>query len=113
MSRSKSILCVAIAAMVANESWLYAQEDEITVGRSGAGKLKALVEFEPPLELPPSIFPGITGYATGELGIHSALFSVPTNDFFMLSTSEDVQFILDAKDPGMEVWNNNGSAFMT
>jgi hypothetical protein len=59
-----------------------------------------------------SVFPGISGYATGEIGVHSTVFDDPTNDFFQLSTESDFRFILLAKDPGMEVWNDTGSGYM-
>jgi hypothetical protein len=88
-------------------------EDEILVGRNSAGQLQVHVEFDQPLELPVSVFSGISGYATGEVGLHSTLFDDPANDFFQLSTEADFRFILLAKDTGMEVWNDHGSAFMT
>jgi hypothetical protein len=58
------------------------------------------------------VFPGFPGYATGEVGFHSAAFDQPTNDFFQLSPAADFTFILLAKDDGMEVWNDHGSAYM-
>ena len=53
------------------------------------------------------------GYATAALGLHSIFVDDPTNDLFAPSTDADFSFILLAKDPGMEVWNDHGSAFMT
>ena len=82
------------------------------MGASAAGPLKGEAHVPEPFELPVSIFPGISGYATGELGIHSIILDEPTNDFFQLSNSVNVRMVLLAKDPGMEVWNFNGSAYM-
>lgn len=87
-------------------------ENEITVGRSAAGRLKVELEFAQPIVLEPSIFPGIAGYATGQFGVHSALFDEPANDFFQLSGAADIRLLLVAKDPGMEVWNDTGTAFL-
>jgi hypothetical protein len=87
-------------------------EEEILAGRSAAGQLKVEVEFVQPLTLEASIFPGISGYATGELGFHSTILDDPASDFFQLSTAADFQFILLAKDPGMEVWNYNASGYL-
>jgi hypothetical protein len=88
------------------------EETEILVGRSSAAKLVVDTDFPQPVELPPSVFPTISGYVTSFMGIHSTILDDVTNDFFQLSPAADVQFILLAKDPGMEVWNDSGSAFM-
>src|SRR5258706_16219723 len=88
-----------------------AEEEEVLVGRSAAGKLRVEVGFSL-LGLEASIFPGISGYATGEVGLHSTVLDEPTNDFFQLSPAADFRFVLLAKDAGMEVWNDHGSAFM-
>lgn len=89
-----------------------AQEEEIHLGRTAAGQLKVEVKFTQPLPLPLSVYPGITGYATANVGLHSIIFDDPTNDFFQPLTSADLRFILVAKDPGMEVWNDTGSGYM-
>lgn len=89
-----------------------ADEDELHIGRSSTGQLKVEVGFSQPHELEPSVFPGITGHATGLLGIHSIDFDEPTNDLFLLSTNADLKFVLLAKDAGMEIWNDTGSAYM-
>jgi hypothetical protein len=89
-----------------------AAEDEIIVGRTAAGQLKVDVGFEQPFPLLASVYPGITGYATGEVGLHSNIFDDPASDFFQLSTAADFRFILLAKDPGMEVWNDTGSGYL-
>jgi len=92
---------------------LWAHEElELVVGRSLAGELQAARHFTQPVELPASIFPGISGFATGELAFHSTLLDEPDEDFFQLSTAADFRFVLVAKDPGMEVWNDTGSGFM-
>jgi len=87
-------------------------EEEILAGRSAANQLKIEIGFDEPLALPASIFPGISGYATGELGLHSNILNDTNNDFLPLSTAADFRFILVAKDPGMEVWNDTGSGYM-
>jgi hypothetical protein len=88
-------------------------ENEIDVGHSAAGQLKVEISFELPLGLPVSPFPGMPGYATGEVGFHSTAADNPAQDFYQLSTSSDFRLVLQSKDPGMEVWNDHGTAFMT
>ena len=90
----------------------HAEENAIHVGRSAAGQLKFTVNFPLPLELLPSVFPGKPGYATGDLGIHAADEENATNDFFILTSTCDLRFVLVAKTPGMEVWNDTGTAHM-
>jgi hypothetical protein len=87
-------------------------EDEILVGHNAAGKLIVHIEFDLPFGLPVSIFPGLPGYATGEVGFHSTSLDEPTNDFFQLSTSADFRFTLLSEDPGMEILNDHGSGYM-
>jgi len=82
------------------------------ISRSAAGQLQVGIDFAQPSRLPVSVFPGMPGYATGEMGLHSAAFDEPTNDLFQLSPEADCRLILVAKDPGIEVWNDHGSAFM-
>ena len=82
-------------------------------GHNAAGQLQVRVEFVQPFELPVSVFPGISGFATGEMGLHSTVLDDPTNDFFQLSPAADFRFILVTNTPEMEVWNDHGSAFMT
>lgn len=89
-----------------------AEEDDILVGRSAEGKLKFETSYVQPFELPASIFAGISGCATGSLGVHANDLDDLGNDFFTLSTASDLRFILLAKDPGMEVWNDHGSSHM-
>lgn len=88
------------------------EEQVIEVGRNATGQIVVDSDFPQPVGLPPSIFPGFPGFATGELGIHSILLDDPTNDFFQLSVNADFRFILLAKDPGMEIWNDFTAAYM-
>lgn len=89
-----------------------AEEDDILVGRSAEGKLKFETSYVQPFELPASIFAGISGCATGSLGVHANDLDDPGSDFFTLSTASDLRLILLAKDPGMEVWKDHGSSHM-
>ena len=114
MDSFRSILGLIVALVIAmGVSPLKAHEEEvILVGCNSAGGLVVDSDFDQPVGLPASIFPGISGYATGELGIHSTVFDDPANDFFQLSVAADFRFILLAKDAGMEVWNDTGSGYM-
>lgn len=85
----------------------------MVIGHNALGQLKVQIGFDQPLGLPVSVFPGWPGYATGEVGFHSAAFDQPTNDFYQLSSTSELRFILLAKAPGMEVLNDHGSAYMT
>ena len=105
-ARLITIFAVCILPLVA------LAEEEMDIGRSSADVLKIGAPFEEAIVLPRSPFPGITGYATGEVGVHSTILDDPTNDFFQLAAAADLRLILMAKDPGIEVWNDHGSAYM-
>jgi hypothetical protein len=102
-----------LAMVMASGMRLWAHEElELVVGRSAAGELKVERRFTQPVVLPGSIFPGIPGFATAELAFHSTILDEPDEDFFQLSTAANFRFVLLAKDPGVEVWNDTGSGFM-
>jgi hypothetical protein len=108
----RNIVCLTLAMVVELCVVRGLAEEEILAGRSAGGQLKVNIDFIQPLVLEASVFPGISGYATGELGFHSTILDDATNDFFQLSTAADFRFILLAKDAGMEVWNDTGSGYM-
>lgn len=84
----------------------------LLVGRTAAGELRVHMDFAQPVELPESIFPGIPGFATGELAFHSTVLDEPDEDLFQLSTAADFRFVLLTNDPGMEVLSYGGSGYM-
>lgn len=86
------------------------EELEIVVGRNAAGQIQIHTHFSQPVKLPVSIFSGISGFAIGELALHSTVLDEPEEDFFQLSPAADFRMILLAKDPGMEIWA--GTNFM-
>lgn len=88
------------------------EETEIIVGHTAAGQFHVGLDFPQPIELDPSIFAGINGYATGELAFHSTILDDTNSDSFQLSTESDFRFILLAKDPGMELTVFNGTNFV-
>jgi hypothetical protein len=88
----RRLACVIIAVLATGSSAMRGSaEEDVLVGRSAGGQLKVEIGFSL-LGLEASVFPGITGYATGAVGFHSAAFDDPTNDFF--------QFHTDAAHPG-------------
>jgi hypothetical protein len=104
------IACGVVLALVLAAPAL--AEDEIDVGRSAAGKIKARLDFQQPVVLDPSIFPGISGYAFAEPAFHSTILDDPSDDFFQFGPLGSFQFILISHDPGVEVWNDTGSGFL-
>ena len=108
----KYLQTLATLALAVFSTLVTGAETEIHVGRSAAGQLKVEAELPQPHELEPSVFPGITGYATGLIGVHSVEFDEPTNDFLQLAVTADLRFVLLAKDAGMEMWNDTGTGFL-
>ena len=85
--------------------------DELVVGRSASGKLKVEIAFPQPIVLPVAPV-GFVGYAAGDPGYSSIFADEPLEDLFLLSPNSNIRFILVEKDPGIEVFNDTGSAFM-
>src|SRR5262249_34738900 len=75
----------------------------ISIGRSAAGQLRIVIEVSMPAPIPPSIFPGITGWANAEPGLASAELDEPAQDLFQLDPGSDVEFELVAFDPGIQI----------
>src|SRR6185436_20192814 len=79
--RLKSLFLTLLVHLLVPAGFAH-DESEIDVGRTGAGLLKVVVQSEQPLVLHPSPFPGMPGYATAALGLHSIFVDDPTNDLF-------------------------------
>jgi len=73
------------------------------IGHTAAGQLVARVEVPMPVEVPPSVYPGITGYAGVEPGIASAELDEPAEDLFRLAENCNIQFEVIAFDPGVQI----------
>ena len=112
MTHFYKLTLFALASMMGLINLRVTAEEEILVGASSGGMLQVKLDFAQPITLDPSIFPGISGFATGEVGMHSNIIDDPTQDFFQLSIGADFRLILLAKDPGMEVWNDSGSGYL-
>lgn len=112
LSRNASGVALAVLIVSSVFAAFAHEEQELVVGASAAGKLKLVPGFPQPFEVPPSIFPGISGFASGEIAFHSTILDDPTNDVFQLSTAGDFRWVLLAKDAGIEVLNDAGSGFM-
>jgi hypothetical protein len=113
LSSQPGLTGLLVAVLLVCSAGIACAEDDIVLGHNAAGQLKVQVGFDEPLGLPVSVFPGIPGYATGAMGFHSAALDQPSNDFFQVSPAADFRFILLTNDPGMEVWNDHGSGYMT
>lgn len=113
MRWSNIIALTGVIGLGLSVGWpTFAHEEEILVGQTAAGELHLHMDFAQPVAVPLSIFPGISGYAFGDLAFHSTILDEPEEDFFQLSTAANFQFVLLAKDPGVEVWNDTGTGFM-
>ncbi len=78
-------------------------DDGILIGVDSTGRLKAHIH-EPEFEVEFSAFPQYPGWATGLLGIESTVLDEPDEDFYVPSSSSDVEIVMVSKDDGCEVW---------
>jgi hypothetical protein len=111
--RIHNTLGLAIAALGISIVSSKAQDFDVTFGSDYYGSLRPVVSFVEPFEIPVSPFSGINGYATADVGFHSAAVNDPYNNFYTLSGGANFEFILTAKDLGIEVWNDHGTGFMS
>lgn len=81
-----------------------AQADGLDVGRRSNGTLAMLLEVEQPFPLPPSVFVGVNGYATGLLGFGALFHDEPAEDLFRLNPACDLRCTIVGIDPGVVVY---------
>jgi hypothetical protein len=102
---SKKKLCtlalVSLALSAGTPAALHAHG--VSIGQKSTGQLTAYVSTAQPVELPPSPFPGILGWASAEPGIASAETDLPEEDCLQLAPNSFVQFELVATDPGVQI----------
>ncbi|MEA2734761.1 MAG: hypothetical protein QOE14_1212 [Humisphaera sp.] len=109
LTHSRAAVALVAAALLATfAAPAAAHEVELLVGRSAGNQIKIDADLVHPFHLPPSIFPGIPGYAFGEPAFHSTVLDDVANDLFQFSPTADFQFILLSKDPGIEVYTAAG-----
>lgn len=109
MSRNLPARFAAVSVLVALPA-MAMDHDEIVIGRTAAGQLKADVAFPQPVLLPASVFPGVPGWAFAVPGFASLEDDEPGEDHFTLDAAANVEFVLVSAESGVQVWNDNGSA---
>jgi hypothetical protein len=87
--------------LIASDGVIFAHG--VAIGESSAGELTAFIDAHQPVELPPSPFPGITGWAAVEPGIASAEIDEPNNDLFLLDPGCNIQFEFIGADPRLQI----------
>lgn len=75
----------------------------VVIARNAAGKLQGAIHVPMPVELPPSIFPGITGHADPEPGLTSIEVEEPDEDLFFLDPGSNIHFVFIGADPGLQI----------
>lgn len=85
---------------------------DLELGVSSTNQLVMHVLVEQPFDLPVSEFSGFPGYAAADPGFFNAPADDPNNDLFMLPPTADLEFILIASGPHIQIWNDTGSAPM-
>jgi hypothetical protein len=85
---------------------------EIVVGRDAKGRLAARFDAARTFPLGPSRLVGIAGYADAMPGLNSTFTAKPDEDLLVLDEASDLEFVLLAADPGIQVWNDRGTGPM-
>lgn len=87
-------------------------EQEVSIGRTSGGALTAVAEGVSVFRIPVSVFPEIPGWASGEVGFHSADHDHAEEDFFALPGSVHIRFSLVSTTNGVRVLNDTGTDWM-
>jgi hypothetical protein len=85
---------------------------EVILARDSTGKLVVGLDFEMPVEIPESVFPGFPGHADSVPGFASLGFDEPLADRFVVDPAADLEVVLVSMDAGVGVLNSTGSAFL-
>src|SRR5262245_57582022 len=101
-----SKLIAASAALLVLSSQALAHG--INVGRTIENRLAVSFEEPMPFPLDESTFPGVPGFAEAGPGFSS--LHEPEGDLIPLEGLSEIEFVLLAADPGMQVWNDRGDA---
>jgi len=81
------------------------EEEVILVGRTTTGELVVDSDFAQPVDFRLPCFRGSPVTRPARWGCTPQFLTIRSTTFSSWSTAADFQFILLAKDPGMEVWN--------
>lgn len=79
--------------------------EEVMIGRSAANQLQMHSHDPMPFELPVSIFPGISGFASADIAFASLDTDSPGEDLFTLPANVDIRCVLLTLSPNMQVYN--------
>jgi hypothetical protein len=104
MPRTRWLATLALAIQLQATAARDAIAHGIVIGRSAAGEIHVHVEEEMPVQLPPSVFPGIDGWAGTDPGLTSVEVEEPDHDLFFLDPGCFIRFILVSQDPGIQVF---------
>lgn len=104
MSLKQVKMAAGCAALVAFCGVAVAHE-EVMIGRSAANQLQMHSHDPMPFELPASVFPGISGFASADIAFASLETDSPGEDLFTLPANVDIRCTLLALSPNMQVYN--------
>lgn len=107
MSTAIRLASIAMASLASCATCL-GQHGEIGVGRTAGNRLVPHMHFDQPVVIPRSVFPGITGFATGAIGFESVPADEPDEGLFALDPGSDVGVRLVGVEPEGEVRIYNG-----
>ena len=85
---------------------------EIFIGRSAAGQLKIKFGGHPPVVLAQSVHPQFPGWADAQPGFEATIIDYPAEDFYILSPTSNIEWMLVAIGPNLTVINQFGSGPM-
>ena len=104
------VSCVAATLTAAWPSWAH---NLVDIARNSSGQLVRHTHIAQPFPMPESVFgPTYPGYATASLGLATIFSDDPGHGLFMVDPAANIQLIVVGVDPGLGLYNENGSAIL-
>jgi len=108
----KPIVRWTVTALCILTTGHWSSAHELQVGRNNSNQVAMNILGGQPFEIRESELPGFDGFAAVDPGFVSLLEDDPNTGLFLLPQTSFIKFTLLGIDPGLQIWNDTGTAPM-